>query len=165
MAKKHFEISGKKVIAEVEKLTEKELNAVKNFLALGYELIEKPKEEKSREVKNTKLTFEEVKKYVEENGTEEQKKAYWEKFNTQSKNKNGELLFYENDVFEVEEYFTTEENGKTKRHTKVVRDSNGEKIIIHRKGEKRINGHIGTLRWFSETFPEYYNSITKKIKY
>lgn len=56
MAKKkqHYYLDGTKIFVEIEKLNEKELQAVKNYLALGYELIE------VHEAKKETLTVEEM---------------------------------------------------------------------------------------------------------
>ena len=37
----NYKVNGNKVFADVSKLTEEELNAVKNYMALGYELVNK----------------------------------------------------------------------------------------------------------------------------
>lgn len=37
----NYKVSGNKIFADVSKLTEEELNAVKNYKALGYELVNK----------------------------------------------------------------------------------------------------------------------------
>lgn len=45
MAKKNYKIEGKTIVAKIEKLTEDELQAVKNYIALGYELKEVEKKQ------------------------------------------------------------------------------------------------------------------------
>ena len=37
----NYKVSGNKIFADVSKLTEEELNAIKNYRALGYELVNK----------------------------------------------------------------------------------------------------------------------------
>ena len=37
----NYKVSGDKILADVSKLTEEELNAIKNYMALGYELVDK----------------------------------------------------------------------------------------------------------------------------
>lgn len=75
---KHFEVVDGKVIAEIAKLTEKELATVKNYKELGYDVIEKvvPKKQPKKEFK-----AEEVQKWLKKNATEEQQAKYWELFN------------------------------------------------------------------------------------
>lgn len=74
----NYKVEGKKVIAKVALLSEKELAAVKNYIALGYTL-----EEYKAEKKASKEAFkaETIQKWLKEHGTEEQQKKYWELFN------------------------------------------------------------------------------------
>lgn len=74
----NYKVEGKKVIAKVALLSEKELAAVKNYIALGYTL-----EEYKSEKKAPKEAFkaETIQKWLKEHGTEEQQKKYWELFN------------------------------------------------------------------------------------
>lgn len=74
----NYKVEGKKVIAKVALLSEKELVAVKNYIALGYTL-----EEYKSEKKAPKEAFkaETIQKWLKEHGTEEQQKKYWELFN------------------------------------------------------------------------------------
>lgn len=64
MAKANYTVEGNKVIANIAELTEKELTAVKNYMALGYTLEEKKVAKKTKsidemreELKNDKETL------------------------------------------------------------------------------------------------------------
>ena len=74
----NYKTEGNKVIAKVALLSEKELAAVKNYMALGYTL-----EEYKAEKKAPKEAFkaETIQKWLKEHGTEKQQKDYWELFN------------------------------------------------------------------------------------
>ncbi len=74
----NYKLEGKKVIAKVAALSDKELKAVKNYLALGYTLEEFKKEKKEPDEAFKALT---IQKWLEENGTKAQKKEYWDRFN------------------------------------------------------------------------------------
>lgn len=74
----NYTLDGKKVIAKVATLSEKELQAVKNYLALGYVLEEYKKEKKEPKEKFKAVT---IQKWLDENGTKAQKKEYWDRFN------------------------------------------------------------------------------------
>ncbi len=146
----------KKVYAKIGKLKEKEMKEVLNYQTFGFEVI--PYEEPKKEPKDTnpKLTAEAVQKYLKENGTKEQQNEYWKIYNEQATNEEGKPLFYKNNVYKTETIETgdLDENGKPKTKTKRVKDENGNPIILHKKGEQRTKGHIATLHWFKETFPE-----------
>lgn len=77
----------KKIIADIAALTEAELSAVKNYMALGYELEEKKEKKAPKEA----FTAKAIQAYLEEKGTKEQQKAYWDLFNkpVYKKDKNG----------------------------------------------------------------------------
>jgi hypothetical protein len=146
----------KKVYAKIGNLKEEEMKAVLNYKTLGFEVI--PYEEPKKEPKetNSKLTAEAVQKYLKEHGTKEQQNKYWEIYNEQATDENGNPLVYKNNVYKTETIETGEkdENGKPKTKTKRVKDENGKNIILYKKGEPRKKGHIATLHWFKETFPE-----------
>ncbi len=74
----NYKLEGKKVIAKVAALSEKELQAVKNYMALGYVLEEYKKEKKEPQELFKAAT---IQKWLDENGTKAQKKEYWDKFN------------------------------------------------------------------------------------
>ena len=50
MAKANYTVEGNKVIANIAELTEKELTAVKNYMALGYTLEEKKVAKKTKSI-------------------------------------------------------------------------------------------------------------------
>lgn len=137
MAKKHYEINNatKQVLAVVEKLTDAETKAVKKYLDLGYVLVaqEQPKKKKATEEEQKANPKSEIniQKYLKANATAEQQKKYWDLYNRQAKDKETKQPVF---------YKTDSKNGKFK------------------KGDPKPVGHIGTLRWFKETFPEYYNN-------
>ena len=72
--KKHYKADGNKkvVFAKIAKLTPEEVAEVKNYIALGYEVIEPEK------VKQPKFEKKAVEAYLEANGTPEQKKAFYD---------------------------------------------------------------------------------------
>ena len=146
---KHYRVDGKKVIANIGALTEQEMSAVKNYIALGYEVVEgKVKVDNDGEVKK-EWTEKSIREYIEKNGTEEQKKTYNDLYNKPTNDK----ATYKNDVYKTEEF----EDVDGKKHKITVYDDKGNKIILHAKGEPRKQGHVGTLAWFKKTFPKYPN--------
>lgn len=74
----NYKLEGKKVIAKVALLSEKELQAVKNYIALGYTLVEYKKEKKEPQELFKAIT---IQKWLEENATKAQQKKYWELYN------------------------------------------------------------------------------------
>lgn len=157
--RKNYEIKGNKVIVKLEQLTDKDMAAVKNAVALGLELVPYVKPKKEPKDTNSKLTAEAVQKYLKEHGTKEQQNKYWEIYNEQATNEEGNPLFYKNNVYKTETIETgdLDENGKPKKTTQRVKDENGKNIILHKKGEPRKKGHIATLYWFKKEFKEYPN--------
>lgn len=119
--------TAKTIRAIVSELTEKELNAVNNFLKLGYKLkpVESLEKKDSKE-SVSKFSAKEVQKYLEEHGTEEQKERYWKAYNKPVMDK---------------------ETGKQKKYTKTT-DS-------HKEGELKVAGHIAGLQEFKKDFPDY----------
>lgn len=81
----NYTLEGKKVIAKVASLSEKELQAVKNYLALGYELVEFKKEKKDPQEAFKAKT---IQVWLDENATKAQKKEYWDRFNAPVIDKN-----------------------------------------------------------------------------
>lgn len=146
---KHFRVDGKKIIANVGALTENELNAIKNYIALGYELTEGKVNVSNENDKkpNEEWTEDAIRKFIEKNGTKEQKETYDNLYNAPTKDK----AVYKNDVYKTIEF--TDESGK--KHKRTEYDEKGNKIIIHKAGEPRKQGHVGTLAWFKRTFPNY----------
>lgn len=74
----NYKVKDGKVIAKVAELSEKELQAVKNYIALGYTLEEFKKEKKEP---NEAFKAATIQSWLEENGTKAQQKAYWDMFN------------------------------------------------------------------------------------
>lgn len=144
----NYTIEGKKIIAEIGKLTAKEVKAIQNYLSFGYTLEEKQKVEKPV---NEKFTQENIQKYIETNGTKEQQAKYWELFNAEVKDDDGNIVLYKTDVYKKEKY--TDKDGKER--TRIYKDKDGNKVLLHKKGEKRVKGHIATLYWFKQTFKDY----------
>ena len=105
----NYKIEGKKIIAEIGKLTAKEVKAIQNYLSFGYTLEEKQKVEKPV---NEKFTQENIQKYIETNGTKEQQEKYWKLFNAEVKDEDGNTVLYKTDVYKKETY--TGEDGKKK---------------------------------------------------
>ena len=56
MAKANYTVEGNKVIANIAELTEKELTAVKNYMALGYTLEEKKVAKKTKSINTKAIT-------------------------------------------------------------------------------------------------------------
>lgn len=136
----HYEakLKEKIVVAEIEKLTDAELKAVKNYMALGFEMQPLVKTKKKVEIaseeeklKNPYSTTN-VRKYLAEEGTKAQQEKYWELYNEKTEN------IYKKDS----------KDGK------------------HKKGDARVKGHVYTLKWFKETFPGYEDSewVKKNVK-
>ena len=71
----NYKVEGKKIIANVSLLNEKELTAVKNYMALGYTLEEYVKPKKQP---NEKFKAATIQKWLDDNGTKAQKEKYWE---------------------------------------------------------------------------------------
>lgn len=90
---KHYIVEGNKVIADVAKLNEKELAAVKNYIALGFSLVEPKKEKK---VAKAEFKAEAIQAWLEENATKAQQAKYWELFNAPVE-KDGEVVCYTKD--------------------------------------------------------------------
>ena len=82
MAKeKNYRIDGKKIYAAVAALSEKELKEVKNYIALGYELIAiekktKTKEEKEAEAAANTYSKKNIEAFLKQKG----KEALWEEY-------------------------------------------------------------------------------------
>lgn len=119
--------TAKTIRAIVSELTEKELNAVTNFLKLGYKLkpVESLEKKDSKE-SVSKFSAKKVQEYLEKNGTEEQKERYWKA--------------YKQPVID-------KETGEQKTYTKDTKS--------HKKGELKVAGHIAGLQEFRKDFPDY----------
>ena len=85
----NYEVNNAKkvVYAKVECLTEKQIKAVRNYLALGYKLEDKPKGEKD-------FSKDSVIAYLKQYGTPEQIKKFNDKMEAQAKDREtGEPIF------------------------------------------------------------------------
>ena len=144
MAQKHYTIDNEKRTVNVvmERANDKELKLIKKYINLGYVLVPIPKakpvaksaEEKAAEKaakveKAANNPFSEVciRKFLEEHGTAAQRKEYNRRYNEQAHDKNNNPVFYKTDSKE----------GKFK------------------KGDPKVKGHIATLSWFKNEFPNY----------
>ena len=133
-AKKHFEVdnSAKKVYAIVASLTEKETKEVKTLLDLGFQLVIQEKEAKKKLSKEEKeaLPFGEKKIQAFLKDKPEMYKIYMEKYNAPA---------IDSKTGDVKRYKTDSKTGK------------------YKKGDVMKRGHIATLHWFKEQFPNYPN--------
>lgn len=151
--KTNYEIVGNTIIAKISSLSEKDLKAVKNYIALGYELVEYKKPvAKSKDI----YTNEKVKAYLKKYGTEKDIENYEKLYNEPLKDN----AKYTNDIFKVKTYY--DEDGT--KHTETIHDENGNKIIIHKKGDIKVKGFINALRWFRDTFKDYPEAPKKEDK-
>lgn len=131
-SKKYYEVDSKNKIirAVIPKLSEKDKKAVKNYIDLGFELIEieEPKKEA-----NPAFKEEAVQKFLQEKGTKEQQEQYWKLYNDfQKDSKTGDYIYY-------------------------TKNSKEGSKKPYKKGDKKVRGHIATLHWFKKTFPNYPN--------
>ena len=74
MAKHYETTANKQILVSVDKLTAKELKVVKNYIELGYTLIEVQPVKK--EVVDEKWTKKGIETFIAKNATDEQKKEY-----------------------------------------------------------------------------------------
>lgn len=161
MAKRlpHYEVDSDNKQVKIycmDKITDKEWEIVKKYLSVKYEMIDltqalkdQKKAKKEEKQKNADSTWKEetIRKYIEENGTEEQKKQY----NEIIKSPTDKKAVYSKDVYQTEEW-TDDNNNK---HKRTVYDENGNKILLHKKGELKLKSHVAVLSWFKRNFPEY----------
>lgn len=130
--KKNYEIVGKKIIAKVGSLTEKQLAVIRNYLALGYEL-EEYKPEADLYKKENIIAY--LKKYY----NEEAVKAFEDK----AKELNQKGKTYAKDVI------LKDEKGKD------VKDENDKAVIKHKKGDLKPIGYVGAIKWFKDNYKDY----------
>ena len=91
---KHYEVNNEErvVNAKMHLLNDEDLRVLKNYVAIGYSINPvEPKKQKvviasDEEKALNPYSAMNVQKFIEEKGTEEQKKKYWELFNTRLKN-------------------------------------------------------------------------------
>lgn len=84
MSRARYEVKGKDIIAKMDLLGEKDLKVIKNYIALGYNLIEYKKEKKETKDYYTQKAVEE---WLKENATEEQIEEYNKIYNEPTKDK------------------------------------------------------------------------------
>lgn len=84
MSRARYEVKGKDIIAKMDLLGEKDLKVIKNYIALGYNLIEYKKEKKETKDCYTQKAVEE---WLKENATEEQIEEYNKIYNEPTKDK------------------------------------------------------------------------------
>lgn len=131
----NYEIKGNQIIAKMDRLTQKEIKEIKNYVSLfGYTIVnyEAPKLTKAEKEENKKLLAEKQKnnphskqnleKYLKENGTEEQKKRFKD----------------------IQNEIATDEQGNPK---------------TYKNGNPIKKGFIGAYRYFKEEFPEYFENL------
>lgn len=151
--KTNYEIVGNTIVAKISSLSEKDLKAVKNYIALGYELVDYKKPvAKSKDI----YTDEKVKAYLKKYGTEKDIEKYEELYN--------EPVIphdtYKNDTYKKETYIDADGNEKKRN----IKDENGKLIILHKKGDTKVKGFINALRWFRDTFKDYPEAPKKEDK-
>ena len=137
----HYRIDhGRKIIrAIIELLTDAEIEVINKYQRLGYELKNvkefKPpmtkaeREAAKEEAKKKPFSHTNIVAFLKKQDKAHLDK-YWSIFNEPSTNDDGTLRRYKRDL---------KENG----------------VVIHKAGDVIVKGHVATLRWFKETFPEY----------
>lgn len=135
----NYNIQGKTIIADIAKLTEKELKEVKNYRELGYELIAKQKE---------KLTKEEKEENRRKNPYSQQNV---EKFLNKPENK--ELLKeYQN---RYNEQAGTNRHKRDKKTGEMISIPDEPKYL--KNGEPKKKGFATCIGWFNEKFTGEYD--------
>lgn len=135
--KKHYTIDNdnRLVKAIVVDLTEKEKKEVKNYIDLGYTLYaeDRPKKKKLTDEEKAKNPFSEknIQAFLKQNGTQEQQKEYWRLYKEQATDK------------------------KTGLPAVYKTDSKKNSATQFKKGDPKPKGHIATLQWFKNEFPNY----------
>lgn len=151
--KTNYEIVGNTIVAKISSLSEKDLKAVKNYIALGYELVEYKKQKaQSKDI----YTEEKVKAYLNEYGTKKDIADYEKLYNEPVE----PHTTYKSDTYKKETYL--DEAGNEKKRN--VLDENGNKIILHKKGDTKVKGFINALRWFRKTYKDYPEAPKKADK-
>lgn len=140
-----YTVEGKKIFATVSKLSTKDLKAIKNYVALGFELVD---------VKPPKLTQEEKAARAKENKAAKEKAAKENPYSKQN----------------VEAFLKLPENAEL---LKVYKARYDEQAGTNRKGKDKIDepkylkdgkpkkkGYANCIGWFCDMFK--YDEITKK---
>lgn len=127
------------VYAIVERLKGKSLQRVKTLIDLGYALIpeEPPKKVKKED---SLLTEKNIQEFLKVKATKEQQDTYWEKYNEQATDK------------------------KTGRPAVYKTNSTAKSKGTFKKGEPKPKGHVATLAWFKNTFPNYEKDMKELLK-
>lgn len=98
----NYEIKGNQIIAKMDKLTQKEIKEIKNYVSLfGYTIVNyvEPKlteEELAEEQKKNPRSKQNIEKYLKANGTEEQKKKFAEIQEEIATDEEGNTKYYKN---------------------------------------------------------------------
>ena len=137
----HYRIdhSRKIIRAIIELLTDAEIEVINKYLKLGYKLknvkefkapmTKAEREAAKEEAKKKPFSHESIVAFLKKQDKAHLDK-YWSIFNEPSTNKDGTIRRYKKDL---------EKND----------------VLIHKAGDVIVKGHVATLRWFKETFPEY----------
>lgn len=126
------------VYAIVERLKGKSLQRVKNLIALGYALVpEEPPKKAKKEA--SLLTEKNIQAFLKEKGTKEQQNKYWELYNEQAKDQ------------------------KTGLPAVYKTDSTAKSKGTFKKGEPKPKGHVATLAWFKNTFPNHEKDLQEFV--
>lgn len=150
---KHYEVNNEtKVInARMELLSENDIKVLKNYVAFGY----------------TINAVEQKKKKVEIASDEEKALNPYSAMNIQR---------YLKEVAGINEIEGDKNKGKAYidiywelykeplKNGAVYKKDSADKMF--KAGEPRVKGHVGTLKWFKDTFADYVNSewVKKNIK-
>ena len=131
----NYEIKGNQIIAKMDRLTQKEIKEIRNFVSLfGYKVVtyeapkltkaekEENKKRLSEEQKNNPRSKQNIEKYLKDNGTEEQKKKFKD----------------------IQNEIATDEQGNPK---------------TYKNGKPIKKGFMGAYRYFKEQFPEYFENL------
>lgn len=131
---KHYEINNntKTISANMGILNDKDLKIIKNYVAIGYTL----------------NPIEPEKKVVKIATDEERAKNPYSAVNIQK------YLEEEGTDKQKADYWKLY-NAPLKNNACYQKDSKDGK---HKAGEPRFKGHVGTLKWFKESFPDYLTS-------
>lgn len=144
---KNYTIDGKTIYATITKLTKSEMNTIKKYLELNYELVEVEakkitKEEKAAAAAANPYSKQNVEAFLQQAGNESLWKEYQERYNEQAGT-----------------------NRKQKKDGKVVAIPDAPKTL--KDGTKKKKGYANCIGWFRDKF-EYdeasqsYKAKTKK---
>lgn len=141
----HYRVDGKKIIAVIAKLTEKEKKEIKNYIDLGFELVPeqpevKTKKEKEAERSSNPYSKENVEAFLKQSGNESLLEEYNKRYNEQAgtnrkrKNKNNQIEIIPDEP-------------------KFLKD-----------GRIKVKGYANCIGWFTEKFTFDAETGTYKAK-